>query len=207
MKLEVKTFDTGSIDLTNKEIDLFISQLLFDSSIKEEIININPKTDIIFTSSAIDENVYNKKRALKLEKDFSQKLLHFIIEDEFEYGFENRADQLVKSQMKINSLATKEWLNKIYVNNYKNPDILIGILRLIARLKVEEISPEGKTMAIAAISHKNLEVQECGIRVFESWGTLDSLDILYNVRVEIAWLQDYLKQVIKNIESVHAIIS
>jgi len=207
MRLELKNFDTGSIDLSSKEIDLLINQFLFDSSIKEEIININQKTDLIFISSGFDENVINKKRSLQLEKEFTQKLLHYLREDEFEYGFENRADLLVKNQMKNNLLATKEWLNKIYVNNFKNPEILIGILRLVARIDIDEISPEGKTMAIAALAHKNLEVQECGIRAFESWGTLDSLDILHNVKVQSEWLQDYLLQVIENIETTYAIIS
>ena len=206
MKLETKNFDTGVIGLSNKEIDLLLNQILFNTSTKDDVINISQKTDIIFTSSAVDENLVNKKRTLHLEKDFTHKLLHYLREDEFEYGFENRADVLVKNQMAINSLATKEWLNKIYVNNFKNPEILIGILRLIARFRIEVISPEGKTMAIAAIAHKNIEVQECGIRAFESWGTLDSLDILSNVKVQPDWLQDYLNQVIINIETEHAII-
>ena len=207
MRLELKNFDTGSIDLSSKEIDLLINQYLFDSSIKEEVININQKTDLIFTSSGFDENVLNKKRSLQLEKEFTQKLLHYLREDEFEYGFENRADLLVKNQMKNNLLATKEWLNKIYVNNFKNPEILIGVLRLVARIDIDEISPEGITMAIAALVHKNSEVQECGIRAFETWGTLDSLDILHNVKVQSGWLQDYLLQVIENIETSYAIIS
>ena len=207
MKLELKNFDTGVIELSNKEIDLLLNQLLYDSTIKEEIININTKTDIIFTSSAINENFLNKKRSLQLEKDFTQKLLHYLREDDFEYGFENRADVLVKAQMSINSLATKEWLNKIFVTNFKNPEILVGILRLIARFHSESISPEGKTMAIAALAHKNSEVQECGIRVFESWCTIDSLEILENIKVQLDWLQDYLNQVIVNIKKEHAIIS
>jgi len=207
MKLELKNFETGVIDLSTKEIDLLLNQLIIDSSIKDEIININPKTDIIFTSSAIDENVINKKRALQLEKEFTNKLLHYLREDEFEYGFENRADLLIKNQMKINSLATKEWLNKIYVSNFNNPEILIGILRLVARVNIDEISPEGKTMAIASLSHKNSEVQECGIRAFESWGTLNSLEILRNVRVQTTWLHEYLQKVIKNIELDYAVIS
>jgi hypothetical protein len=206
MKLELKNIDTGSIGVSSRETDLLMNQILFNSSIKEEVISINPMTDLIFTSSAVDENILNKKRSLQLEKEFTHKLLYYLREDEFEYGFENRADILVNNQMKINLLATKEWLNKIYVNNFNNPEILIGILRLVSRISLEEISPEGKTMAIAALAHKNMEVQECGIRAFESWGSLDSLDILANVRVQSGWLQDYLLQVIENIGIEYAII-
>lgn len=204
MQLELKNTDTGKIDLTNKEIDLILD-LLLDSSIKEDIISIDQKTDIVFTTSASNENGLNKRRSLQLERDFTQKLLHFISEDDFEYGFENRADSLIKEQMKVNSLATKEWLNKIFISNFHNVDIIIGLLRLIARLDIDEISPEGSTMAIAALSHKNFEVQECGIRAFESWGTLESLEILNSVKVQSEWLQEYLLQVIENIKAEYAI--
>jgi len=203
-KFDKSIFDTGEIDFSEEEIGFLINQLSLDTSLKDEIITIDPKTDLIFTSSDINENIINKKRAIKLEKEFTHKLLHFLREDEFEYGFKNRADLLIKEQMHINNLATKEWLNKLYVSNFNNPDILIGILRLISRQNVDEISPEGKTMAIGALSHKNPEVQECGIRVFESWGTLDSLKILENVEVHSHWLKDYLSKVIGNIQTEHA---
>lgn len=205
MKLEPNIFNTGAITLSQKEIELLINQLIIDSSSKEEVININPKTEIIFTSSNSTENYLNKKRALQLEKEFTNKLLHFIKEDDFEYGYENRVDLLIKEQIKINALATKEWINKIFVSYFNNPEILIGILRLIARLNQEDIAPEGKTMAIAALVHKNVEVQECGIRVFEAWGTLDSLNILESVKVQPSWLQEYLDKVIENITKKYAV--
>jgi len=205
MKLETNISNTGTITLSPKEIELLINQLIIDSSDKEEVININPKTEIIFTSSNSTENYLNKKRALQLEKEFTNKLLHFIKEDDFEYGYENRVDLLIKEQIQINSLATKEWINKIFVSYFNNPEILVGILRLVARLNQEDIAPEGKTMAIAALVHKNIEVQECGIRVFEAWGTLDSLDILENVKVQPSWLQEYLDKVIDNITKKYAV--
>ena len=208
MKLELKNIDTGSIGLSHNNIDLLFNQLLFDSSIKEDIFNISQNTDIVFWSpSNIDENLINKKRALQLEKEFTQDLITYLCEDDFEYGYENRADFLVKSQMEVNMLATKEWLNKIYVNNFNKPEVLISILRLVARIQSDCIFPEGKMMAIAALSHKDPIVQECGIRAFESWGTLDSLNILQNVKVSSDWLQEYLDKVIEDIKSEYAIFS
>lgn len=206
MKIEVQN-GTGDINLFNKEIELLLIDALIDSSLKEDIININPKSEIIFSSSNSTENIINKKRSRQLEKDFTSKLLFYIKEDDFEYGYENRVDQLVNEQFKINSLATKEWINKVYINNFTNPEILAGILRLIARFDPEDFAPEGKTMAIAALVHKNIEVQECGIRVFEAWGTLDSLDILENIKVQPSWLQEYLNKVKENITKKYAAVS
>lgn len=206
-KTEESIFDTGEFDFSEEAINYLLNQISLDTSLKEDVIAIDPKTDLIFTSSDINENYLNKKRAIKLEKEFTNKILHYLLEDEFEYGYTNRADLLVKEQMSINKLATKEWLNKLYVSNFNKPEILTGILRLISRQNIDDISPEGKVMAIAALSHKNSEVQECGIRVFENWGTLDSLKILENVDVKSIWLKEYLLKVIDNIQIEYARIS
>ena len=45
--------------------------------------------------------------------------------------------------------------------------------RLIARFNPEDINPQGQTMATAALIHKDTEVQECAIRAFESWASID----------------------------------
>lgn len=198
---------SSKIDILFKsfESNTFTNQFIADASLKDEVINISPKIDILFTSSDSNENIINKKRTLQLERDFTNRLLHYFVEDEFEYGFENRADLLVNQQLKQNALATKEWLNKIYVTNFNNPNILVGVLRLIARIEVDDISPVGKTMAIAALTHKNIEVQECGIRAFEAWATSDSIEILKNLKVSPKWLQNYLDKVIANIQQKYAI--
>jgi hypothetical protein len=80
--------------------------------------------------------------------------------------------------MSFNCIATKSWLNSLFVDNFNNADILIGILRLIARIDYLSISPEGTIMALAALAHSNMQVKECGIRAFESWCSIESLKVL-----------------------------
>lgn len=153
------------------------------------------------------ENILNRERANKLKKDFAKRLIQLLNDEYFEYGFENACDLLVKEQMSINASVTRECLNTIFIENFGNPVIVIGILRLVARFENEVISPEGVTMATSAIAHKDGEICDCGIRAFESWGSYQHLPILRNIEPKEDWLKDYLNSVIKNIEMKYDIIS
>ena len=129
--------------------------------------------------------------------------MHLIMESDFEYGIESKVDVFIRNQMKQNMLATRSWLNELFLEHFGHPTILIGLLRAISRLSNYEIWPEGQTMALAALSHAHIEVRECGIRAFENWGNLQSLRalqaLLRNVHVSPAWLEDYLKRVIRDL--------
>jgi len=145
------------------------------------------------------ENYINRKRLKSLKRRFTHQLLSLLIEENFEYGIDTKADALVRNQMQLNSLATKAWLNSIFVENFANTPIAVGLLRIIARIDYLDIFPEGQTMAMAALSHKNIEVQEGGVRAFESWDSLRSLEILKNLRVSTEWLQEYIDEVVSNL--------
>lgn len=192
------------IQTPTKESDIIISDII-SSGKKENIVSVNIETDITFKSSVSNENTTNDLRLRTLEKEFTSKLKLFITEEAFEYGYENKADVLVKEQMVINRMATKEWLSNIFTQNYGNHEIMIGILRLISRFDINEVSPQGKLMAISAISHKDSEIKECAIRAFESWASLDSIELLRNIEVEQNWLKEYLNSVIQYIESEYGV--
>lgn len=153
--------------------------------------------------SVVDENYINQSRLLKLKKQFTPKIINLILESDFEYGIDSQADVFIRNQMKENSLVTKNWLNDIFVEKFSNPAILIGILRIISRLSYYEVYPEGQLMATTALAHSNVEVQECGVRAFESWGTLHSLRILNNITAATPWLQDYINEVVKDLSREH----
>jgi len=187
LKMKMGT-DSGSIESTSIETAYFFKKHV--SNLEEYISS---------SSSEIDENYINRSRLKSLKKQFTKSLTSLILNEDFEFGVENRVDILVKNQMAINSLATKEWLNTIFVENFNNIPIIVGILRTIARIDYYEIYPEGQTIAIASLSHKNTEVQECGVRAFENWGTLQSLGILENLKVSTHWIQEYIDEVVSDL--------
>ena len=147
----------------------------------------------------VDENYINQRRLLKLKNQFTPKLLNLIIESDFEYGIESEVDVFIRDQMKENTLATKSWLNDIFVEYFANPVILVGILRIISRLSYYEVFPEGQVIATAALSHNDVEVKECGVRAFENWGNLEGIGILEQLRVSPSWLQAYIDQVLEDL--------
>jgi len=149
--------------------------------------------------SIVDENYINQSRLLKLRNQFTPKLINLILESDFEYGIDSQSDVFIRNQMKENSLAVKHWLNDIFVENFDNPKILVGILRIVSRLSYSDVFPQGQTIATTAFSHSDAEVKECGVRAFENWGDLQSLKILENLQVSPPWLQDYIKHVVKDL--------
>lgn len=162
----------------------------------EEIIDLSD------SSTLESENILNRRRLRKFKENYSKELLHIIFEQDFEYGFDSAADKFVRELMKQNEAVTREWLNSVYVENYHDVRVVIGLLQIISHLQYHEIYPQGLTMALAALAHANSEARECGIRSFENWGTIDSLSVLRTVECAESWLQEYLRQVINDLEEV-----
>lgn len=190
-----------------KENEIVLANDIRSNDIRDSIISMSDNSMISFMSSTSNENEINKRRLAFFEKEFSVKLISLILGEHFEYGFDNQSDILIRSLMNTNSSVAKEWLNNIYNQSYGNSEIIIGILRLIARFDIEDVSPQGQTMAIAALSHRDTEVQECGIRAFESWASFASLEILKSTNINKGWLKEYLDSVIKDIEIKYGIAS
>lgn len=153
-------------------------------------------------SNLSQSTIENQNNSLRLDQfnKLTIKLIQLIKETDFEYGINSPLDIFINEKLQQNALATKDWLNTVFIRNFSDIDIITGILRTIAHIPYEEISPQGMTMSIAALSHKNPEVKECGIRTFENWGNRDSLIILKNVQVSEKWLQEYVSQVVSDLE-------
>ncbi|PFD55831.1 hypothetical protein [Bacillus thuringiensis] len=143
-----------------------------------------------------NSDILNKEAIQKLNKSF----LNMIRNDTFESGYSSSSEEFVKSVLKINPIQTKEELNSIFLKNFHDEKILIGILHIISHIEYEDIFPQGQTIALAALSHRDIEVREYAIRSFENWGNGASLPILKNVAFSEKWLQDYVDEVISDLE-------
>ena len=146
------------------------------------------------------ENILNKRRLRQFKENYSKELLRIICEQDFEYGFDSEADLFVRGLIEQNEVVTKEWLNAVYIEHYHDMRVVIGLLQVISHLQYLDIFPQGPTMALAALVHANSEVRECGIRAFENWSTIESLNVLRKVKCDESWLRDYLNQVIRDLE-------
>lgn len=176
----------------------------FETKLEKIVTAEDPVLDALIdfseSSKSGIENILNKRRLEQFRETHLSELLRIIREQDFEYGFNSSADLFVRELMNLNSTVTKEWINAVFLDYFDDPKIIIGLLQIISHIAYFQIEPQGPTMAIAALKHADAEVRECGIRAFENWSVNQSLMVLSNVKCHEKWLQDYLDQVISDLQ-------
>ena len=146
------------------------------------------------------ENKWNNARSSNLDKYYTKEFVDILKEEDFEFGYSSRSEEILEKQLKVNALATRNWLNEIFIKNYHDESILIGVLRIIGRFDSKIIFPQGQTIALAALTHSNNEIKELGIRAFEKWCSPESIRILKSLSIDSGWLNEYVQEVIKDLE-------
>jgi hypothetical protein len=175
------------IDKSNNNNDLYLKDILISS-------NKNS------TNYAPSENELNDERLKYLEEKITPLFLSLIKYENFEFGQRCESIDLVEENIKINKVATQNWINKLYLRFFGSDEILLSLLRVINYLNKDLLYPTGQTIALSSLSHKNDEIKEMGVRIFESWGCIESYNILKTVKVGTIWLQEYVNEVIKDLE-------
>jgi hypothetical protein len=164
--------------------------------------NVTPiYVNINNTNYTVSENEINEQRLQYLKTKISPLFISLVKNEEFEFGQKSESIRLVEIELNINQIATEKWINDLYLQYFsKDEKILIGILRVLEYFDEDTLS-NLSTIALACFSHKSDEVKEMGVRIFENWGTLKSYEILKSVKIDTKWLQSYINQVIKDIET------
>lgn len=179
----------------------FSKELIFDIENETDFDSIFNEIDFLFDANEDStENRLNKTRSSILDKNYTRTFVNLLKEEDFEFGYSTRSEDMLNEQLKINALATRNWLNEIFIKNFHDQSVIIGILRIIGRFEPSIIFPQGQTIALAALSHSNDEIKELGIRAFEKWCSLESLEILKSISTNASWLNEYIDEVIIDFE-------
>ncbi|MBC8185471.1 hypothetical protein H8E88_30650 [candidate division KSB1 bacterium] len=203
--MEAFEFDFFDNNTIKKELSVSATE----ESLRKDTTIVSKKLDdylnIYFDFSVLhktisDENRINNERESFLRKKVTNQLIETIFDESFEFGLKSKSESIIEKQLNINALATRNWLNDIFIDFFDDEKIIIGILRIIGRFEENLIFPQGQTMALAALNHKNPEIKELGIRAFENWGTFNSIKVLENIELDIDWLCEYKKQVVEDIK-------
>lgn len=181
---------TPDIDSSIGRLD-YNEGVLQENHINQDEINQNSDTYSV-------ENQINESRSFLLNTN-TLDFLKLIKEEDFEFGYISRSEQLLRTNLNKNALATRNWLNEIFIKYFSDHQVIVGILRIISRFEPKEVFPQGQTIALAALSHRNSEIKELGIRAFEQWSSQESLNILREVEVDKPWLKEYLSNVIQDL--------
>lgn len=176
------------------EAETFVDSVSVKGSLLDDII------EYADTFPPNQGSIMYKLQLNKFKESYTKELLHIVLEQDFEYGFDSPADLFIRKLLNQNPTLTREWLNSVFLEYFHDRRILIGLLQIMSHIGYFEIYPEGPTMAVAALSHVDSEVRECGIRAFENWGTVESLNVLRSLQYPEEWLHEYAQQVISDLQ-------
>lgn len=163
---------------------------------------------ILLYSNNVDDidirtNTNNLAVQVEVEKAklrYYDKFVKILIEDEFEYGMTSRSEIILSRILENNYLIGKEILSDIFTKKYSNKEMIISLLRVISHFEYNVLAPQGMMIVASCFSNKDPEIIECAIRCCENWNNREILGILKNVDCRIDWLNNYLSEVINNIE-------
>jgi hypothetical protein len=200
----MRAFDTilnYNNDFSLKDVEDFeLTEQGDDSILTNNVIPIY--VNINNTNYTVSENEINEQRLQYLKTKISPLFISLVKNEDFEFGQKSESIKLVENELEINKIATACWLNDLYLQYFLSDEkVLIGILRVIEYFDEGTLYPNAPTIALACLSHRSDEIKEIGVRIFENWGTLKSYETLKGVKTDTKWLQSYINQVIKDIET------
>lgn len=142
----------------------------------------------------------------ELISKFQNKFISFIT-FEFEEIVENRFTSIeleLLNYFNKNPYVTGQWFSKLFIESIINkPKILVNSLKILAKLKPETL-PNIHVYIASLLFNEDIEVKDFAIKVFESWGDLNSLKALENTEeISPKWLEEYKQLVIKDLKKHH----
>lgn len=146
-------------------------------------------------------NFLRPDTSLTTFQKYTTELVNMLRNESFEPGVATGSESFVESLLNRDSNGTMTWLNDVFLKFFnKDEEILTGILHIISHFEYKDVYPTGQTIAMAGLTNKSIQVKEYAIRSFENWSSPESLDILRGVECGEVWLQEYVSQVIQDLE-------
>ncbi|AND63164.1 hypothetical protein AX766_01345 [Flavobacterium covae] len=187
--------------IVDEAIDLSLNfdKILNDSKSFNNQIDLF--TSVNDTNYIISENEIMENRLIYLKKEITPLFVSLLKYEDFEFGKKSESIKIIQKELKTNRVATINWLNELYVKYFsKDEKVLIGILRVLEYFNEKVFYPNSYTIALSSLVHKNDEIKEIAIRIFENWASITSYEVLKNVQIETPWLKSYISEVLKDLE-------
>ena len=206
-------------DITRDNLSLSKKyQYILNRIIEEQVVNLVDTTmkqvvhadssiaqhndDVVKLNIAAESSSREGISKIANNKLFEKKLLAIMHNENYTSGEICASESFVEETIQqVGSDCTMIWLMQVYEANYHRPNILIGILHMLSHFSYDGVKPYGPIMALALLQHKSTAVREFSIKAFENWNSKDSLVFLKNVKCDQVWLQEYLEEVISDIEN------
>lgn len=196
---------TLSVDIDKSYTEIFnsISSTIYKSeSISKSFTLENQSTfeegdRQYITIKDIDYNYYSRLIVNKSQDDI------------FAIGEISSTERIYLEMVKKHSIsAVFRFCSILISKKYSDVQTMISIANFLSTLSYPEARNEGvDTLLASLLPHISDSVVEFVVRIFENWHEKESLEILKNVKVQSTWLDSYIQDVIRSIESDNLCIS
>jgi len=167
----------------------------------ERILSSTVEQDVLQSQTKILTDACQADTELA-EKTFKTNFLALLYDSDFEFGYETPADEYVRDALEEYDTFACSWINELFLDQFESARVTSSLLRVIAHFDYDRLYPQGMTIAMAAMTHPDVFVRECGIRCFENWEAPENLPLLKTIALEDSWLKKYAEMVITDLESI-----
>lgn len=187
-----------------------------ESPLKKEIIYSDGSTIISDLEKDSSENVLKRYVTEANENYVSEKenfyytlwkneLISYLEKETYDNACVPEAENFLNITLDKMQNEGKIWLDRFFNEQWEIDcrSVLKGLLATLAYIDYTKISPVGATMALAALSHEDVDIVQCAVQAFEGWGKNFGIRYLRHVHTDYDWLKEYINAVVQNLEGVH----
>ena len=189
--------DTFTNSLKSNGLDTIPEESAYlNKSSRNEVLYINLSLSYELTNTEF--NKINDKFKSNLSNNFEQKFINYLKFNEIDENYSCNIERTFRKYLDENKYATLDWFYDIFLKYKSDTKIILNLIKVISKYP---ISNSGIYIAISSLfSHPNLEVKDFAIKFFENMADENALKTLRSHEIHPQWLDDFRKNVIKDIE-------
>lgn len=151
-----------------------------------------------------DDSVKTNSKPYKNEIEIlhiKDNAIRTLVNDDIMVGYSSLTENYFKELLNKDVSIFKDVLNLVYYEVFDNDENLQKFIEVMSNLDYELIYPTNTILALGAINHINIGVQEAAIAAFEKWDDKKNTKFLKNIHYTPEWIKNYAHNVIEYLES------
>lgn len=184
------------------------------SQIRHDIVPVKENSSVL-NSKSLPEHSNNleipqekKHPIMMLESEtrvnwgeIEQSVLADLRWEELKSGESNKLEDIIQNLINLTSQKeTLTWLNEMYLKHNENALFVCTLFHTISHMDYADVLPNGPTMAMASLNHKDERVVGYAVKSFFNWNSKNALRYLRSNEPKIDWVKKEWNNTIKYIE-------
>lgn len=135
-------------------------------------------------------------------RGFGVSLINSLRAEPFEEGMAHPGELIIHEMIRRYAVSGPEHLQELFLDLFDSPSLAASLLKCSSRVQGDYLARVLESMIIGAFRHWDVEVREAGAFAMEVQDRSDMVWLLQKQyeREEIAWLRDYLGQLIRDFQ-------